>query len=159
MRDILLSSHFSMSELTTTSQGLDNKPDAAQTAALVALCVRALEPIRALLGVPLQVTSGFRSAAVNKAIKGAAKSQHLLGEAADVVPVGYPGGAEAAMQAIAAEVKKGTILLDQVIVYPLGGFLHVSYTERRANRCELLRSEAAGGSGGPYHPWTGPTGY
>lgn len=148
-----------MSELTTTSQGLDNKPDAAQTAALVALCVRALEPIRALLGVPLQVTSGFRSAAVNKAIKGAAKSQHLLGEAADVVPVGYPGGAEAAMQAIAAEVKKGTILLDQVIVYPLGGFLHVSYTERRANRCELLRSEAAGGSGGPYHPWTGPTGY
>lgn len=159
MKDILLSSHFSMGELTTTSRDLENKPDAAQTAALVALCVRALEPIRALLGVPLRVTSGFRSAAVNKAIKGAAKSQHLLGEAADIVPVGYPGGAEAAMACIATEVKKGTILLDQVIVYPIGGFLHVSYTERRANRCELLWSEAAGGSGGPYHPWTGPTGY
>lgn len=159
MRNILLSSHFSMSELTTTSTGLDNAPDPAQTASLVALCVRALEPIRALLGVPLRINSGFRSAAVNKAIKGAKQSQHLLGEAADIVPVGYPGGAEAAMAAIAAEVKKGTILLDQVIVYPLGGFLHVSYTERRGNRCELLQSAAAGGSGGPYSPWNGPTGY
>lgn len=148
-----LSEHFSLAELTTTRTALPNVPTVEHRAALVALCVQVLEPLRGLLAVPLHVTSGYRSAEVNAAIGGARGSQHMLGEAADVVPVGYPGGVEAAMARIAEEVRAGRLVVDQAIVYPLGGFVHVSYSQRRANRGELLRSAARGGSGGPYSPW------
>jgi len=143
-----LSPHFTLRELTRTSTGLVNDPSPSQVAALTSLCLHVLEPIRALLGVPLRITSGFRSSQVNAAIKGAAGSQHMRGEAADIVPVGVD--VETAMGLIAA----AGLPVDQVIVYPRGGFLHVSYAAQRANRGELLRSAASGGSGGPYSKWT-----
>lgn len=142
-----LSPHFTLSELTRTCTGLANEPSPSHVAALTSLCLHVLEPIRALLGAPLRVTSGFRGAAVNAAIKGAAGSQHMRGEAADIVPVGVD--VETAMGLIAA----ARLSVDQVIVYPRGGFLHVSYAAQRANRGELLRSAASGGSGGPYSKW------
>jgi uncharacterized protein YcbK (DUF882 family) len=143
-----LSPHFTLAELTRTSTGLANEPTPSQVAALTSLCVHILEPIRALLGAPLRITSGYRSSAANAAIKGAAGSQHMLGEAADIVPVGMD--VETAMAKIAA----ARLPVDQLIVYPRGGFLHVSYSAVRANRGELLRSAAQGGSGGPYSRWT-----
>ena len=140
--------HFTLAELTRTSTGLPNEPAPSQVAALTSLCLHVLEPIRALLGVPLRVTSGFRSAQVNSAIKGAAGSQHLKGEAADIVPVGMD--VETAMGRIVA----ARLPVDQLIVYPRGGFLHVSHAAQRVQRNELLRSAAPGGSGGPYSRWT-----
>ena len=143
-----LSPHFTLAELTRTSTGLANEPAPSQVAALTSLCLHVLEPIRALLGVPLRVTSGFRSSAVNAAIKGAAGSQHLKGEAVDFVPVGMD--VETAMGRIVA----ARLPVDQLIVYPRGGFLHVSHAAQRVQRGELLRSAAPGGSGGPYSRWT-----
>lgn len=146
-----LSPHFTLEELTRTSTGLPNMPDQAALVCLHNVCAEALEPIRLILGVPLRINSGFRSAAVNEAIGGAKSSQHMRGQAADFVPVGMP--VETAMAKIADAVKAGSIIVDQLIVYPKGGFLHVSYVPTNARR-ELLRSAAAGGSGGPYTPWT-----
>jgi len=145
---VSLSPHFSLAELTRTGTGLPNEPQPSHVAALTSLCLHVLEPIRTLLGVPIRVTSGFRSSQVNAAIKGAAGSQHMLGEAADIVPVGVD--VETAMGLIAA----ARLPVDQVIVYPRGGFIHVSYAAQRVNRGELLRSAASGGSGGPYSRWT-----
>jgi len=142
-----LTPHFTLAELTRTSTGLPNDPPPSRVAALMSLCTHVLEPIRALLGVPLRITSGYRSSAVNAAIKGAAGSQHMLGEAVDFAPVGMD--VEAAMARLAA----ARLPVDQLIVYPRGGFLHVSYSAVRANRGELLRSAAPGGSGGPYSRW------
>lgn len=147
-----LSPHFSLAELTTTGTGLANVPHPAEVSALVALCDHVLEPVRALLGVPLRVNSGYRSEAVNAAIKGAARSQHMRGEAADVVPVGMD--VETAMARIAEAVRAKRLTVDQAIAYHAGGFLHLSYASLTKNRCELLRSSARGGSGGPYAPWT-----
>ena len=142
-----LSPHFTLAELTRTGTGIANEAAPSQVAALTSLCLHVLEPIRALLGVPLRVTSGFRSSAVNAAIKGAAGSQHLKGEAADIVPVGMD--VETAMARIVA----ARIPVDQLIVYPRGRFIHVSYAAGKAQRRQLLRSDAAGGSGGPYSRW------
>ena len=139
--------HFSLAELTRTGTGLPNGPMPSHVAALTSLCLHVLEPIRTLLGVPLRVTSGFRSAQVNASIRGAAGSQHMLGEAADIVPVGMD--VEVAMGRIVA----ARLPVDQLIVYPAGGFIHVSHASRRVQRGELLRSAAPGGSGGPYSRW------
>lgn len=79
----MLSPHFSLAEMTATQTGLPNVPSAAQKAALIALCNTVLEPIRAKFG-PVRVTSGFRSRAVNMAVRGSASSQHCNGEAADI---------------------------------------------------------------------------
>jgi hypothetical protein len=77
-----LSPHFTLAELTRTSSGQPNVPNAAETKALVALCSSLLEPIRAKFG-PVSIHSGYRSKAVNEAIGGSKTSQHMRGEAAD----------------------------------------------------------------------------
>ena len=103
--------------------------------------------MRDLLGVPLRVNSGYRSAAVNRIIGGSKTSQHMQGLAADVVPVGMD--AEEAMQMIAAEVRAGRLpRLGQAIIYA-SGFIHLSLDAEKP-RQQLLRSASRGGSGGPY---------
>jgi len=77
-----LSPHFTLAELTRTSSGQPNVPNAAETKALVALCSSLLEPIRAKFG-PVSIHSGYRSKAVNEAIGAAKNSQHMRGEAVD----------------------------------------------------------------------------
>ena len=50
--------------------------------------VEALQKLRDAMGRPVRVISGCRCAAHNKAVGGAAASQHLAGNAADVCVVG-----------------------------------------------------------------------
>ena len=146
-----LSRNFTLAELTRTSTGLPNYPGPVIEASLGALCVGCLEPIREILGVPMHVNSGYRSATVNVAIGGAKGSQHMLGEACDFTAPSYPGNMRDAMTALVAAVKDGRLVVDQMIYYS-SGFIHVSY-RRGTNRNQLLRSAASGGSGGPYMAW------
>ncbi len=46
--------------------------------------VNALQRLRQAVGVPIRINSGVRCIAHNKAVGGAANSQHLLGLAADI---------------------------------------------------------------------------
>lgn len=83
-----LTPHFTLSELIASSTarrlGIDNTPDAE---ALVRLQATAemLERVRATLGVPILVTSGYRSRAVNQAVGGVTSSDHSRGQAVDMV--------------------------------------------------------------------------
>lgn len=47
-----------------------------------------LEVYRQAFGLPIKITSGFRSPALNKAVGGHLNSEHLQGKAADFVIVG-----------------------------------------------------------------------
>jgi zinc D-Ala-D-Ala carboxypeptidase len=89
-----ISPHFSLDELTFSQvalrKGLDNTPAAFDIANLTRLCEMLLEPARLILGVPLHVDSGYRSPAVNHAVGGAENSAHMVGRAADVIPIGMP---------------------------------------------------------------------
>jgi hypothetical protein len=100
-----------------------------------------LDPLRAVLGVPVRVTSGYRAEEFNAAIGGAASSQHVLGEAADIK---VPG--TSSEEVVRVLVHSG-IPFDQAIWYApeRGGHVHVSYTARRANRRQLLHAPARGG--------------
>jgi zinc D-Ala-D-Ala carboxypeptidase len=112
-----ISAHFTFAELTRTDTGLANEPSEEQEAQLARLANIILEPMRTLVG-PLHVDSGFRTLAVNTRIDGAHNSQHMLGQAADVVPLQM--GLEVAFRA----VKASATPFDQLILEP--SWLHAS---------------------------------
>lgn len=84
-----LSPNFTLGEFTTTqhrrlwqsnfNEALDHIDRLTETAAL-------LQVVRDKFG-PIQVNSGFRGDALNKAIGGSKTSQHRFGEAVDFVPL------------------------------------------------------------------------
>lgn len=74
------SGHFSRRELDCKC-GCDTPPHIE--AALAKLAIQ-LEALRASIGKPLSVNSGYRCPAHNKAIGGAKASQHMQGTAADL---------------------------------------------------------------------------
>ena len=78
-----LTKDFTLKELCVTKTGIHNEPNAEQKEALSLLAVNILQPARDALGL-IRVTSGFRNAKVNAAIKGSRSSQHMKGEAADL---------------------------------------------------------------------------
>ena len=141
---------FTWAELTASTAasrlGLVNQPTPAAQQAMALLVGRVLDPLRAGLGRPVRVTSGYRSPAVNQAVKGARSSQHMLGEAADIKVDGVSA------IALATAVLRLGLPFDQLIWYDpaRGGHVHVSFTARRANRGETLHAPAGGG----YRPWT-----
>jgi len=85
-----LSQHFTLAEFCASEvaarRGLDNTIPPELIPNAVALCENVLEPARAALG-PIRVNSGYRSRALNLKIGGAVKSQHILGQAADIIPL------------------------------------------------------------------------
>ena len=83
--------YFTISELVASdiakAKGIDNSPTTAVRANLVALIETLLDPLREAWKSPIKVTSGYRCAALNKAVKGSSTSAHLYGCAADIVPI------------------------------------------------------------------------
>ena len=79
-----LGKYFSLSELTRTNKNLPNVPNSQQIENLQKLVENILDPLREKYGNPIRVNSGFRSAKVNEAVKGAKNSEHLSGCAADI---------------------------------------------------------------------------
>lgn len=91
-----LSEHFTFEELTRTDirSLLDkNRKLASDNADVMANLKRVakelLEPIRGVFQVPIQINSGYRCPELNAAVGGSATSQHVRGEAADIVIRGY----------------------------------------------------------------------
>lgn len=66
-------------------KGIDNIPNTQTTESLKRLCEEILQPIRNKFGKPITITSGYRSSVLNTAIGGSKSSQHIKGEAADIV--------------------------------------------------------------------------
>ena len=89
-----LTPHFSLAELCKTNTGIENVPSEAQVENLKRLC-RWLEMLRSRWNMmygdgddPIIINSGFRSAAVNKAVGGVPTSNHLTGCAVDIRCIG-----------------------------------------------------------------------
>ena len=89
---MMLSPNFSLAELTISEfaahMEIDNTPGPAALANLQRLAI-ALEKVRAWLGRPVIIRSGYRSPGVNKGVGGARKSAHLTGLAADFICPSY----------------------------------------------------------------------
>lgn len=86
---LVLSANFTLAELTFSQTAarmhIDNTPSPTQVSNLRALCVNVLQPFRETAQAPVVVSSGFRSEALNRFVNGSPDSQHMRGEAADIV--------------------------------------------------------------------------
>jgi len=134
---------FTWAELCVTSTGMPNVPDATARTNLRFLCSEILDPLRRHLGRPVRVTSGYRSPAVNKAVRGSSKSAHMRGEAADIKVDGLT-----CTDIVDAIITLG-VQYDQVIAYALarGGHVHIGIKAGAGNRQrrELLWAPEGGG--------------
>ena len=141
--NIQFTQNFSLQELLlTVHRNFDaeqyNPPDEV-IENLRALCVNVLQPLRDALGTPLKINSGYRCPALNKAINGAKNSQHMTGQAADIIDLtnGNPY--------LFKKIKELNLPYDQMIDEFGFRWIHVSYDPKR-NRHEILQAikDAAG---------------
>jgi hypothetical protein len=92
-----LSKNLELSEVTRSEtakrKGISNMPTPEHIENFKKLAEKVFQPIREHFGVPIRISSGYRSEALNKAIGGAGKmvngkyvpsSQHCTGEAIDI---------------------------------------------------------------------------
>ena len=83
-----LSNSFNLIEFTSSEtasrRGIDNTPSIAVIENLRLLCENVLQPLRDKYGKSINITSGYRSPKLNKAIGGSSTSQHCYGQAADI---------------------------------------------------------------------------
>ncbi len=85
--NIQLTEHFNLLEFvrsgTAITLGIDNHPPRLAVECLTHLCQTVLEPLRRRFG-KIRITSGYRCDTLNAAVGGARRSQHRLGQAADI---------------------------------------------------------------------------
>lgn len=126
-----LTKNFSLAELTATSTGIDNSPSKDVINSLLALAGNVLQPARERYGKAITVNSGYRSPAVNRRVGGAASSQHMTGQAADITT-----GSKEENRKLFAILE--TMDYDQLIDEKDMSWIHVSY-KPTGNRRQKLK--------------------
>lgn len=99
---------------------------------LTELVENVLDPLREKYGKPIRVSSGYRSAVLNRSVNGATSSQHLLGQAADIT-VGSKEGNRRLFEIIRKELP-----FDQLIDEKDFSWVHVSFRTGK-NRKQVLK--------------------
>lgn len=125
-----MAKYFTIKELiysaTADLKKINNIPNAAVQGNLEAL-INLLDKIRAKYGKPIYINSGYRSPELNRAVKGVANSQHMLGEAADLDTRKGHAENQKLYNLIASNFD-----YDQLLWENNGAWIHLSY--RRPNR-------------------------
>lgn len=129
--------YFTIQELTKSAtasrRGINNTPDEIVKMNLTLLVENILDPLREAWGAPIIVTSGYRCGRLNKAVGGAAKSQHMYGQAADIRTVSDKPSDNKKLFDLIRELK---LPYDQLIDEYNYNWVHVSYGPR--NRRQIL---------------------
>lgn len=125
---------------TATRLGIPNIPEDWEIDNLRAIAENIFQPIRDHFGVPIGVSSGYRSKALNKAVGGSKYSQHMIGEALDI-------DADIYGKVTNAEIfnfVKNNLEWDQMI-WEFGNdeepdWVHISYKAVGGNRKQIRRA-------------------
>ena len=143
-----LSENLSLAEVmrseTAKRKGVSNMPTPEHIENFKKLAENIFQPIRKHFGKPIHISSGYRSAALNKAIGGASSSQHCTGEAIDVDMDGT-----AITNAEIFNYIKNNLSFDQLI-WEFGtdknpDWVHVSYESTGKQRKQILKAVKQGG--------------
>lgn len=121
-----LSPHFSLEELTRSETAarlkISNLPPPRELARLTETA-KAMESVRTLLGVSVNVSSGYRGVDLNRAVKGASASAHCLGYAVDF---NCPG---LTPYEVCQKILGSKLVFDQLI-HEYGRWTHISFDPR-----------------------------
>jgi hypothetical protein len=141
-----LSGYFRLAELvrsdTAARLAIPTRPPIGIVRKLERLA-RGLDRVRRLLGHPLEISSGYRSPALNREVGGSPKSRHQAGLAADFAckPCGTPFE-------ICTRLVRARIPFDQLIYeygdHADGGWVHISFGDRARRRTLTIRSGSRG---------------
>ena len=139
-----LSKNLTLSECTRSQTakrlGLKNQPDDPQITNLKLIAEHVFQPLRDHFGVPIYVSSGYRSPKLNTAIGGSRTSQHCSGRALDL-------DADVFGKVTNAEIFhyiKDCLDFDQLI-WEFGDdtnpdWVHVSYKSPAENKGRVMRA-------------------
>jgi hypothetical protein len=131
-----LSARFTLATLvhsdTARTRGIENAPPFRRVKNLTFLA-RRLDAVQALLRHPLEISSGFRSPALNAEIGGSQTSRHMSGLAADFICRKFGSPFQ-----VCRRIAGSKISFDQLI-YEFGdrqdgGWIHISFARRAGRR-------------------------
>jgi zinc D-Ala-D-Ala carboxypeptidase len=143
-----ISKHLSLAEVsrseTAKRRGINNTPTGEHLANFKKLAENIFEPIREHFGVPIIISSGYRSKELNSAIGGSLTSQHCQGEAIDIDMDGT-----SITNAQIFNYIKDNLNFDQMI-WEFGtdknpDWVHVSYESSGKQRKQILKAVKSGG--------------
>ena len=143
-----ISEHLELAELIRSESakrnGISNMPTHEHIENLKKLAEKVFEPIRNHFCKPIRISSGYRSVALNKIIKGAQTSQHSTGEAIDI----DMDGTDITNKEIFDYIKNN-LSFDQLI-WEFGtdnspDWVHVSYESSGKQRKEILKATKQNG--------------
>jgi len=146
-----LSEHLALAEVTRSEtakrNGVSNEPTAEHLENFKLLAEKVFEPIRLHFGKPIHISSGYRSAALNKAVGGSSSSQHCKGEAIDI---DMDGSAHGITNKMVFDYIKDNLQFDQLI-WEFGtdanpDWVHVSYSSDGKQRKQMLKAVKKGGA-------------
>lgn len=129
--------YFTLDELihsdTADRLGIDNTPTSEAVSNINDLVTNVLDNLRDGWGRPIIVTSGYRCKELNAAVGGTRNSQHLKGQAADIISNDFDGF----RRFVRRWCKDNDF--DQCIFEHSGNseWIHISYVEGR-NRRQML---------------------
>ena len=144
-----LSKNLSLAEVmrseTAKRNGISNMPTPEHIENFKKLAEKVFQPIREHFGKPIHISSGYRSAALNKAVKGSLSSQHCTGEAIDIDMDGTD-----ITNAQIFNYIKDNLEFDQLI-WEFGtdanpDWVHVSYESTGKQRKQILKAVKKGGA-------------
>jgi hypothetical protein len=124
---------------TAKRKGISNMPTPEHIENFKKLAENVFQPIREHFGVPIHISSGYRSKALNKAIRGSLSSQHCQGEAIDIDMDGTSITNKQIFDFI-----KDNLIFDQMI-WEFGtdknpDWVHVSYESTGKQRKQILKA-------------------
>jgi hypothetical protein len=143
-----LSEHLSLAEVMRSESakrhGISNMPTEEHIENFKKLALNIFEPIRTYFNVAIHVSSGYRSAALNRAIGGAVSSQHCKGEAIDIDMDGTSITNKQIFDYI-----KDNLKFDQLI-WEFGtnsnpDWVHVSFNSKGEQRNQILKAQKVNG--------------
>jgi len=142
-----LSKSFTLNELTKSQEalrlGIDNTPSEEHILNLKILCDNILQPIRDFYGMPVSVSSGYRSPELCEAIGSSRTSQHARGEAADFEIFGVAN--KDLSDWIVSNLEYDQCILEfWNINEPNSGWVHCSFSTKY-NRKKYLKAENVNG--------------
>ena len=143
-----LSKNLSLAEVTRSEtakrKGISNMPTPEHIENFKKLATNIFQPIREHFDKPIFISSGYRSAELNKAIGGSLSSQHCSGEAIDI----DMDGTDITNKQI-FDFIKDNLTFDQAIAeYPENGhieWVHVSFAANRSQRKQVLVAKKVNG--------------